>query len=137
MRTLLILGAILAIGVAVYAYGPGYGRGCYGQGGYGPGMMGQGYGQGGYGPGMMGQKGFRPGVWMDNQNFKKFTVDEAKKTFETFISENYKGYKIENVTPFNMPRGTIYSADVSDASGNKFLFHLNPWGNVVGPIINR
>lgn len=123
MRTLLILGAILAIGVAVYAYGPGYGRGCYGQGGYGSGMM--------------GQKSFRPGIGMDNQNFKQFTADEARKTFETFISENYKGYKIENVTPFNMPRGTIYSADVSDASGNKFVFHLNPWGNVVGPIINR
>lgn len=135
MRTFIILGAILAIGAAVYAYGPGM----MGQ-GYGHGMMGQGYCQGygqGYGPGMMGQKNGRPGMGMYNQNVKQLTAEEAKKAFETFIAENYKGYVIESVNPFTMPRGTVYSASVVDASGNKFAFHLNPWGNVVGPVPNR
>ena len=137
MRTLLVLGAILVVGAAVYAYGPGYGRGFCGQCGYGPGMVGQGYFNGGYGSGMMGPRGFGPGARMNNQNFKQFTESEAKKAFETFIAENYKGYKLEGVKAFNMPRGTVYSADAVDASGNKFVFHLNPWGNVVGPVSNR
>jgi hypothetical protein len=34
---------------------------------------------------------------------------------------------------FKGPRGTIYFADVVDASGNKFQFRLNPFGQVVGP----
>lgn len=109
---------------APYYNCPGYGPGAGFGGGYGPGMM-RG-GRGGFGPGM---RGFGPGA---NQEFKQLTKEEATEAVAKYIAE-LKGYKLVEVTEFVRPRGTMYQAKVKDAGGNEFYFHVNPWGNVVGP----
>lgn len=124
MKKLAIFAAILALGLSVYAFAYNYGYGM--RGGYGPGygMMGPGYGPG-YCYGMPFRGDYAPA--------KQYTKDEAKAEFEKFISENFKGYKISSIDTFEVPRGTVYVANVTDSSGSKFQFRLNPFGNIVGP----
>lgn len=139
MKKLLILGAIVVFGATLaFAHGPWYGRGY----GMGSGMMRPGYGyQGnGYGPGMMRGygRGFGPGYCMGyGPNYqgevKQITEEDAKKAVEKVLKENFKGYQIKEVEKVRVPRGTMYEVDVVDAAGNKFEFHVNPWGNVMGP----
>ncbi|BAI79812.1 hypothetical protein DEFDS_0308 [Deferribacter desulfuricans SSM1] len=155
MKKLLILGAIVVFGATLaFAHGPGFGRGygMMGPGMMGSGMMGPGYGyQGnGYGPGfgrgygMMGPgysyqgNGYGSGMMRGyGPNYqgevKQITKEDAKKAVEKVLKENFKGYKIKEVEKFRMPMGTMYEVDVVDAAGNKFEFHVNPWGNVMGP----
>lgn len=147
MKKIAIFAAILALGLSVYAFAYDYGygmRGGYGP-GYGPGY-GRGYGMGpGYGPGY-GMMGPGYGNWGNcyckpfRGNYapaKQYTKDEAKAEFEKFISENFKGYKISSIDTFEVPRGTVYVAKVTDSSGNKFQFRLNPFGNIVGPFLDK
>ncbi|KAA0258820.1 PepSY domain-containing protein [Deferribacter autotrophicus] len=149
MKKLLILATVVIFGATLaFAHGPGFGRG-YGY-GMGPGMMGPGYNQGtlpgagyGMGPGMMGPGynqgfGYGPGYCMGygagfQGNVKQITEDDAKKLVEKILKENFKGYKVKEVEKFRMPMGTMYEVDVVDAAGNKFEFHVNPWGFVMGP----
>ena len=136
MKKLLILATIVIFGAGLaFAHGPGFGRGY----GMGPGMMGPGAGYG-YGPGY--QKGFRgygPGFCMGyganyyQGNVKQVTEKEAKEAVEKILKENFKGYEVEEVEKFRMPMGTMYEVDVKDTAGNKFEFHVNPWGYVMGP----
>ncbi|MGC8925844.1 MAG: PepSY domain-containing protein [Calditerrivibrio sp.] len=125
MKKLLTGTAILAIlAGTVFAYGPyGYGPG-KGNGFQRPCQMGQ-----GMGPGMMAGKGFGPGANATNA----VTEEDATKTAENFISQNLKGYKIENKQKIQVPRGTAYFFTVSDGK-NKFQVHVNPFGYVRGPI---
>jgi hypothetical protein len=136
MKKLLVFAAILALGASVYAYGPGYGMGYkmgngmgY-QGNFGPGNC---PGYGGFGMGPRGMKGFKGPRGQFAAEAKSFTKEEATQEITKYVEENFKGYKIQEVKSFDMPRGTIYFADVVNASGNKFQFRLNPFGQVVGP----
>lgn len=136
MKKIAIFAAILALGLSVYAFAYDYGYGM--RGGYGPGygMMGPGYGMMGPGYGNWGNcycKPFRGNY----APAKQYTKDEAKAEFEKFISENFKGYKISSIDTFEVPRGTVYVANVTDSSGNKFQFRLNPFGNIVGPFLDK
>jgi hypothetical protein len=69
--------------------------------------------------------------------FKQVTAEEAKASLEKYIKENFKGYKIEKIDKFVMPRGESYQATVTDAGGNTFYFHVRGNGSVAGPIIAR
>ena len=123
-RTLLVtFVVVLAAGMA-FAYG-GMGRGY--------GMMGGGYGPGGCGPcpQFNGQ-----GAQQGNQQLPKaLTKEEAQKKVDEFIAANLKGYKIEKTQEFQGGRFMMYNFFVKDASGNRFILRVNPWGNVVGPFI--
>ena len=100
-------------------YGPGYGPGMRGK-GYGPGMRGQGYGPG----------------WQ-NAPESNLTEKDAKAAVEKVITDNYKGYSVDKIEKFERPRGNMFQATVTDKSGNTFLFIVNPWGQVRGPILNK
>jgi hypothetical protein len=147
MKKLLAIAAILTLGFSVYSYAHGYGYGM--RGGYGPGygtgygMMGPGYGSG-YGPGYgMGPCYYRGYDDRDEykENYreplKQYSKEEAKAEFEKYISENFKGYKISSIDTFEMPRGTVYVAKVTDNAGNKLQFRLNPFGTIVGPFLDK
>jgi len=122
MKKLLILAAITVFGASMaLAHGNGYGRGY----GMGPGMMGQGHGQG-YGPGNCMGNGFQGAAEQINE-------DGAREAVQNVIAANFKGFKIEKVEQFRMPMGTMYEVEAVDGNNNKFEFHVNPWGNVMGP----
>ena len=103
------------------------------------------YGKGGD----RGERGFRGGCGgfeercggVDGEGrrgeFKQITAEEAKASLEKYINENFKGYKIEKIDKFVMPRGESYQATVTDAGGNTFYFHVRGNGSVAGPIIGR
>ncbi|KAA0256885.1 PepSY domain-containing protein [Deferribacter autotrophicus] len=141
MKKLLILATIVVFGATLaFAQGPGFGRG-FGYGyGMGPGMMGRGmmgpgYNQGyapgaGYGPGYCMGYGYGAGF---QGPVKQITEEDAKKAVEKVLKENFKGYTIKEVEKFRVPMGTMYEVDVVDSAGNKFEFHVNPWGFVRGP----
>ena len=131
-------------------YGPGDGR--YHM---GPGMMGRGYGPGnGY---HMGPRyrdygtrmGPAPGVdrdrlyWHDWTEHQKdlpegtaLSKQDARAAVENFLNNNYKGYSVQGeIIGFDRPRGQVFQVPVRDESGNKFIFMVNPWGQVRGPIL--
>lgn len=125
---LLTLAVILSAGMAM-AYGPGQGRG--GKGYYGGGYNGNGCGGNGYNvPCGEGQNA-------NSGNFEPVTEEAAKAAVEKYVSENFKGYKIEKFDKFVMPRGVAYQATAKDSSGNIFYFHVNRHGNVRGPILSK
>ncbi|MCB4205197.1 PepSY domain-containing protein [Deferribacterales bacterium Es71-Z0220] len=124
-KLILISGAIMISAALAFAHG-GYGRGYAGGQSYGM-MGGQGYG---YGPGGC------PGQFQ-NGNAKQLTEEEAVKSVQEIISKNFKGYEIVKTEKFNMPMGTMYEVEVKDAAGNEFDFHVNPWGNVMGPFVDN
>lgn len=105
-----------------YGYGPGQGKGM---------MMGQCYGYGpGQGKGMM--MGYGKGFRGTNVQVSNLSEADAKKAIEEFMKNNLKGFTIEKIEKFQVPRGTAYYATVTDKK-NSFQIHVNPWGNVVGP----
>lgn len=125
-KLILISGVIMVSAALAFAYG-GYGRGYAG-------------GWHGYGPGMMGTQGYGPGGCFgqfQNGKVKQLTEEEAVKSVQEIISENFKGYEIVKTEKFNMPMGTMYEVEVKDAAGNEFDFHVNPWGNVMGPFVEN
>lgn len=97
--------------------GNGQGRGY----GYGHGPK-----HGGYGPNCM-QGGAQAEATVK-------TADEAKAKVQEVIKNDFKGYKITKTEEF-VGRGGNKSFRVltSDASGNEFIFHVNPFGYVKGP----
>ncbi|MDK2791505.1 MAG: hypothetical protein PWQ25_368 [Deferribacteres bacterium] len=115
----LILGTLALTTAFAFAHG--------GWGGYG--MMGQGYG--GYGPGGC------FGAYNQNGDFKQLTEEEAIKKVQDVLKENFKGYEIVNTEKFKMPMGTMFEVEVKDAAGNEFEFHVNPFGYVMGPFVER
>lgn len=132
MRTSILIAAVTILAAATFAFaqggfGPGFGPG------YGPGMMwGQGAaGQGGFGPGACFGRG--GGFGAGAQTAEQLTLEQATAKVNEYIA-NYKGYVVESVEAFQMPRGTMYNATVKDAGGNTFYFRVNPWGFVHGPI---
>ena len=63
------------------------------------------------------------------------TADEAKAKVNEFIeAKGIKGYVIGDVETFQGRRGTVFVVKAVDAAGNNASFHINPWGNVMGPI---
>ncbi|MCA1928244.1 MAG: PepSY domain-containing protein [Calditerrivibrio sp.] len=127
MKKLVVATAALAIMAgSAFAWGP------MGQ-GYGKPGFAQGYGQG-CGKGMMMGYGAGYGRGINGQNVEKNILSEtdAKKAIEEFMKNNLKGFSIEKIEKFQVPRGTAYYATVTDKK-NSFQIHVNPWGNVVGP----
>lgn len=126
-RTLLVTFAVVLAAGMAFAYG-GMGRGY--------GMMGGGYGYGSGGCGPCPQfNGQDPQQGDQQQLPKALTKEEAQKKVEAFMATNLKGYKIEKTQEFQGGRAVIYNFFVKDASGNRFILRVNPWGNVVGPFI--
>lgn len=132
-RNLLITaGIILAAGAAFAAsgYGPGYGMGAGMGGGYGMmGGQGRGAGYGCPGYGVNGKGAVQQG------DVKPITKEDAQKKVDAYIATNLKGYKVEKVQDFDGMRGTMYNFFVKDASGNKFVLRMNPWGYIMGPFV--
>jgi len=123
-RTLLVTFAVVLAAGMAFAYG-GMGRGY--------GMMG-----GGYGPGACGQcpQFNGQGSQQGQQQFPAaLTKEEAQKKVDAFMATNLKGYKIEKTQEFQGGRAMMYNFFVKDASGNRFILRVNPWGNVMGPFI--
>lgn len=66
------------------------------------------------------------------------SAKDAKAMVEAYVKDNFKGYKVGNVEEFDSRRGgKAYSIDVTDAGGNKAVFHINPWGRIVGPFFSN
>lgn len=91
--------------------------------------QGQGYGRHGQGRGM----GMMMGMMGQQANL--LTEKQALDAVTNTINTNFKGYKITTVTKFQMPMGLLYSINVKTADGKDATFHVNPWGNVVGPFV--
>ncbi len=67
---------------------------------------------------------------------EQVNADGAKAKVQEYVNKNYKGYKVGDVTAETGPRGfTMYVVKASDASGNNFVFHVNPYGYVRGPML--
>ncbi|KAA0257183.1 PepSY domain-containing protein [Deferribacter autotrophicus] len=140
MKRLLLLAGLIIFGATLaFAHGPGFARGMWGgyQQGYGMGMMGPQFQNRGYNS-VPYQQNFGPGFcmgygqkWFANAN--GISEKEAKNLVSKILKENFKGYKIKEVEKFRMPMGTMYEVDVVDAAGNRFEFHVNPFGAVMGP----
>ncbi len=119
---------ILALAaVSLAGTGPGTGMPM----GKGPGM-GQGMGQGmgncccGGGRGMMGA-GQSAG--------EQVTREQATAALNTYVTAHFKGYSLGEIEAVERPRGTMYATTVTDAAGNAFILHVNPWGMVRGPFV--
>lgn len=131
MKKLFLVG-FLVLGLSSFAFAWNGGMG----GGHNGGGM-------GYNNGMMAQHGMGNGHGMGQGRGYNMpaasvtTVDEAKAKVQGVIDSNYKGYKISKVDSFQAPRGIVYRVYVADSAGNPFLFHVNPWGEVVGPVLNK
>lgn len=67
---------------------------------------------------------------------EKVTVDGAKAKVQDYVNKNFKGYQVGDVTTETGPRGfTMYVVKATDISGNNFVFHVNPYGYVCGPML--
>jgi hypothetical protein len=96
----------------------------------GRGMMGGGFGGGfGMGGGMGGCGGC-----YGNQFANNMTEDQAKVAIEAYVAQYFKGYKLGKMTTAQMPRGSYFVMEATDAGGNKFNFFATPCGNVRGPM---
>lgn len=70
------------------------------------------------------------------QGTEQITADGAKAKVQEFVNQYYKGYKVGDATAETGPRGfTMYVVKATDASGNSFVFHVNPGGFIRGPIL--
>lgn len=91
-------------------------------------------GQDGYGRGMHGHRG-------DMKNAPQPTVktaDEAKAKVQEVIKTDFKGYKITKTEEFTGRHGySAFRIMATDAGGNEFIFHVNPFGNVRGPMLAK
>lgn len=145
----LLIASLMVLGVAGFAFAQqnGQGMGMGKQEGQGGAMncpcpMGMGGGagpHGGYrggGHDMMQGKG----CYMQQQDMQVAvkTADEAKAKVQTVISSDFKGYKITKTEEF-VGRGGNKSFRVlaNDAGGNEFIFHVNPFGKVKGPMLAK
>jgi hypothetical protein len=124
---LLLLGTAVLPGVAAA-------QGQYGSGPMGPGMMG-GYG-GHMGGGMMGGwSGYgspgsnAPAAPQPQQS--QLTAEQAKGLAQQYADQYLRGFKVDKVLPFNVPRGTAYSVELRGPKDEVRVLHVNPRGNVV------
>lgn len=128
-KTAAIIAIVALTATAAIAYPGGF----RGQGGYGPcggpGFGGQ--GQAGYGP--CGGPGFG-GPGFKGQAVSPVDDAGAKELVQTYLDTNLKGFKIVDTTKVEVPRGAMYSFEVKDANGNLFLFRVNPFGRLMGPV---
>ncbi len=135
-----LVAAVMVLGVASFAmaqhgWGHGYGHG--NGGGYGNGWNCGGPCYNGNGQMMRGGgMGMGPGYNRQAPESAVKNADEAKAKVQEVINNNFKGYKIGKVETIQVPRGTVYEVNVTDAGGNQFVFHVNPWGRVMGPMAN-
>ncbi len=89
-------------------------------------MGGNGHMSGGHGCGYGGADSNTPVITEKEAEVK---VKEYMKTF--------KGYKVKNVESFQGRNGhTAFIANVEDASGNKLIVRVSPYGYITGPIMN-
>jgi hypothetical protein len=119
--------ALAAVSAVAYPGGGFRGQGgpCYGNGfGGGPGMMGGGFGPGAGAP------------CYGNQQQAIDPIDDAgaKAKVQEYIDGNFKGFSIVDGSKIEVPRGAMYQFDVKDSNGNLFIFRVNPFGAVRGPI---
>lgn len=131
MRKILVMAAILSLAAATaFAYGPGYGRGqgapCGGP-GFGAGAQGAPCGGPGFG------RGFGPG-FNGGEDFKAIDDAGAKAKIQEYLDTNLKGFKIVDSEKYERPRGSMYRFEVQDSNSNAFVFMVNPFGYVRGPI---
>lgn len=107
----------------------GNGRGHGGGYGYGHGPK---HGGGGYGPNCM-----QGGNYVQPEATVK-TADEAKAKVQEVLKSDFKGYKITKTEEFIGRNGNkSFRVLTSDAGGNEFIFHVNPFGNVNGPWLSK
>lgn len=130
-KTVIAMAAILTIAFAGSAYarmggGMGYAQ-CVQAGGQYQGMN---Y-QGGQFKGrkMMAQANVQRGPKAVTQ----YTEAEAGKIINDYAAANLKGYQVGKLEGFTTPRGfTVWSAPVTDKSGNKMSLTLTPNGVMLG-----
>ena len=121
-----LLAAVLVLGTASLAMAWGHGGWGHNGGGWGHNSNCWNNG-GGWGMGQGYNNGQAPAPVVNS-------ADEARAKVQEVINSGYKGYKIGKVDTIQVPRGTVYEVNVTDAGGNQFVFHVNPWGNVIGPM---
>jgi hypothetical protein len=83
--------------------------------------------------------GFGPGAGAPcygNQQQAIDPIDDAgaKAKVQEYIDGNFKGFSIVDGSKIEVPRGAMYQFDVKDSNGNLFIFRVNPFGAVRGPI---
>ncbi len=139
---LLTVASFMAIGTAAYAQqgngmgaGQGYGIGAAQGDNYTCPCGMQGKGMRGHGMKGHGMHGMR-GQGRQQQEAPTVTsVEQAAEIAKTAIAEKFKGYTVGDVTAHEGRRGqTGYTVEATDASGNQFVFMVNPWGQVRGPL---
>lgn len=123
---------LVAIGVAVYAQGPGYGPG-WGHMGPGPGW-GQAWGPGwgpGMGPGMMGGYYGPYGSPEYGPGHESITLEQAKEIAKQYTDKYLKGFTVEHVLPYTGMRHMMYGVELKGPKGEVRYLRINPWGGVV------
>lgn len=116
-----IIIGLIAMGVAVYAQGPGYGPG-----------WGRGWSGGGWGPGMMGGYYGDPygspeyGPWREG-----ISIDQAREVAKEYTEKYLKGFTVEKVLPYTGMRHTMYGVELKGSKGEMRYLHINPWGGVM------
>lgn len=116
--------ALLVLGVAVYAQGPGYGPG------WGRGGPGWGWGHG-MGPGMMGGYYGPYGTPEYGPTAEGISIDQAKEVAKQYTEKYLKGFTVEKVLPFTGMRHTMYGVELKGPEGEVRYLHINPWGGVM------
>jgi len=119
-RTAALVGIVALAATTAFAFPGGFGR----QGGQGAPCGGPGFGGAGGFNGPCGQ--IQQGEPLDEAG--------AKAKVQEYLDANLKGFSITEGSGFEMPRGTVYRYTVKDSNGNQFLFMVNPFGQVRGPI---
>ncbi|WP_027388984.1 hypothetical protein [Chrysiogenes arsenatis] len=94
-----------------------------------------GKGNGGYGAGGCGCPQGGPNA--AQQQAPELSDADARTAIDEYVNANLKGYTVGAVQSYATPRGAMFTADVTDASGNNFVLHVNPWGTVRGPFLPR
>jgi hypothetical protein len=106
--------------------GPGYGRMGMGPGPMGPGMMGRGMMRG---QGEAWNCPFAAGT--PAAEAAGVSEEKARDLAQQYADQYLKGYTVERVLPFTVPRGTMYSVELKGPDGRLRTFHVNPWGAVM------
>jgi hypothetical protein len=57
--------------------------------------------------------------------------EKAKELAQQYADQYLKGFTVEKVLPFEVPRGTAYSIELKGPGGEVRTFHVNPWGRVM------
>ncbi|ADD69697.1 conserved hypothetical protein [Denitrovibrio acetiphilus DSM 12809] len=125
-RTAAIIAIVALTAVSAMAYQGGFrGQGGGSYGGHGYGMMGGGFGGMGAGAPCYGLNG-QPANPVDDAG--------AKTIVQDYLDANLKGFTIADIVKFETPRGGMYTVEVKDNNGNLFVFRVNPFGRLMGPI---